>query len=119
MKIIHYTRATGVEETPTTTRVEVCCPDATLDVHEAIAKAECVDGIYTVTDAPDEPSALTVPERLDALEKQSVPDAYMPGTWYYRGDRVSLDGVMYTCVAPAGVVCVWSPAEYPAYWQEG
>jgi hypothetical protein len=117
MKIINYTRTVGLENTAA--RVEICCPDTVLADHEAMAQAESVDGIYTVTDAPDEPSALTVPERLDALEKQTAPGAYQPGTWYYRGDRVSLEGTSYTCVAPAGVVCVWSPAEYPTYWQEG
>lgn len=41
---------------------------------------------------------------------------YVPGKWYYNGDKVTYDGNVYTCTAPAGVVCTWSPAEYPAYW---
>ena len=117
MKIINYTRTVGLENTAA--RVEICCPDTVLADHEAMAQAESVDGIYTVTDAPDEPSALTVPERLNALERTVQAPDYAPGTWYYRGDMVRFEDAVYTCVAPAGVVCVWSPAEYPTYWQEG
>ena len=42
---------------------------------------------------------------------------YVPGKWYYNGDKVLFEGVVKTCTAPAGVVCTWSPAEYPAYWE--
>lgn len=42
--------------------------------------------------------------------------AYTPGKWYYAGDRVTHGGAAYECTAPAGQVCTWSPAEYPAYW---
>ena len=45
-----------------------------------------------------------------------TPD-YEPGKWYYAGDVVKFDGKNYTCIAPEGVVCVWSPAEFPTYWQ--
>lgn len=41
---------------------------------------------------------------------------YVPGKWYRTGDRCTYEGAVYTCIAPDGVVCVWSPAEYPAYW---
>ena len=42
---------------------------------------------------------------------------YVPGKWYYAGDVVTFEGKAYTCIAPEGVVCVWSPAEFPTYWQ--
>lgn len=42
---------------------------------------------------------------------------YVPGKWYYAGDRVIFEGKRYVCSAPQGVVCVWSPGEYPAYWE--
>lgn len=45
-------------------------------------------------------------------------DEYVAGKWYYSGDKVSFDGKNYVCTAPDGVVCVWNPAEYPAYWEE-
>ena len=54
---------------------------------------------------PGEPEKVTYPE-------------YMPGKWYYRGDSCSQNGKNYTCIAPEGQVCVWSPNEYPTYWQE-
>ena len=43
---------------------------------------------------------------------------YVAGKWYYNGDGVTFEGKKYDCIAPQGVVCVWSPAEYPTYWQE-
>ena len=43
---------------------------------------------------------------------------YVPGKWCYNGDKCSEDGKNYICTAPENVVCVWSPSEYPPYWQE-
>ena len=43
---------------------------------------------------------------------------YVVGKWYYNGDGVTFESKKYDCIAPEGVVCVWSPAEYPTYWQE-
>ena len=63
--------------------------------------------------------------RMRAMEaaQQVKPDqeeypAYVEGKWYYAGDKCSENGKNYTCTAPEGVVCVWSPSTYPAYWQE-
>ena len=64
--------------------------------------------------------------RVKALEEgqnsgtgsNDVPE-YKVGKWYYKDDKVMYDGKKYTCTAPDGVVCVWSPAEYPAYWAQG
>ena len=57
--------------------------------------------------------------RVRALEGAGGEIAeYTPGTWYYSGDKVSFGGKKYVCIAPSGQVCTWSPAEYPAYWQE-
>lgn len=50
-------------------------------------------------------------------ESTETVDEYVVGKWYYAGDKVTFDGKTYTCIAPAGVVCVWSPADYPAYWE--
>lgn len=65
-------------------------------------------------------------ERLRALEQTgttggdatAAPDAYVDGKWYRAGDRVTYGGKVWECIAPDGVVCVWSPETYPAYWQE-
>lgn len=65
--------------------------------------------------------------RVAKLEKAGVnpetPDtpevpAYVVGKWYYAGDRVTYNDDIYECIAPEGVVCTWSPDEYPTYWQK-
>ena len=58
--------------------------------------------------------------RVRALEGGGAEDwpDYVAGQWYYNGDKVTFAGKRYICTAPAGQVCSWSPAEYPAYWQE-
>lgn len=66
-----------------------------------------------------------IENRLRALENgkqestdvETVPE-YQAGKWYYAGDKVTFDGKAYQCIAPAGMVCTWNPAEYPAYWEE-
>ena len=61
-------------------------------------------------------------QRVRALETGSTepgeayPD-YVAGKWYYNGDKITFEGGKYKCIAPDGVVCVWSPKEYPAYWE--
>ena len=61
-------------------------------------------------------------QRVRALETGSTepgeayPD-YVAGKWYYNGDKITFEGGKYKCIAPDGVVCVWSPKEYPVYWE--
>ena len=59
-------------------------------------------------------------ERVRALEKGlpaiDAPPEYTVGKWYYNGDKAMFNGKVYTCIAPVGAVCTWSPSEYPAYW---
>ena len=61
-------------------------------------------------------------KRVRALESGSTepgetyPD-YVVGKWYYNGDKITFESGKYKCIAPAGVVCVWSPTEYPPYWE--
>lgn len=49
-------------------------------------------------------------------EKEETAEEYVAGKWYYNGNKVAFGGKTYICTAPDGVVCVWSPSEYPAYW---
>lgn len=62
--------------------------------------------------------------RIRSLESGNVPEddeeypEYKEGKWYYNGDKCSSDGEHYVCTAPDGVVCVWSPSVYPAYWKK-
>lgn len=55
------------------------------------------------------------PEEPETTEEYP---AYVPGKWYYNGDKSSENSKNYVCIAPIGQVCVWSPSQYPAYWQE-
>ena len=62
--------------------------------------------------------------RLSAIENGNVntetteeyPE-FVVGKWYYNGDKVSFEGKNYVCIASEGTVCVWSPKDYPAYWE--
>lgn len=62
-------------------------------------------------------------KRIKALENREPTSsdeeypAFVEGKWYYAGDKCSEKGVNYICVAPEGVVCVWSPSVYPSYWK--
>lgn len=62
-------------------------------------------------------------EKLEQAENPAEPQPeeyppYVMGHWYYAGDKVTFEGKRYICVAPEGAVCVWSPKDYPAYWEE-
>lgn len=65
-------------------------------------------------------------QRIKALEggQQSSGDSgvdypdFVVGKWYYADDKITYNGEKYTCTAPDGTVCVWSPTDYPAYWQK-
>ena len=63
-------------------------------------------------------------ERVTKLERDGGEPSptdypeYVAGKWYYNGDGCTFEGKKYDCIAPAGVACVWSPAEYPAYWEK-
>lgn len=65
--------------------------------------------------------------RIKALEENNKNDdenyedvviypKYEVGKWYYKGDKVEFEDVIYECTAPDKVACVWSPSEYPTYW---
>lgn len=47
---------------------------------------------------------------------EDYPD-FVVGKWYYNGDTCTFEGKKYTCIAPSGAACVWSPTDYPAYWE--
>lgn len=43
---------------------------------------------------------------------------FVEGKWYYTGNKIRFEGDIYVCIAPEGVVCVWSPTAHPAYWEK-
>ena len=61
-------------------------------------------------------------QRVSALENGhsdisgNYPE-YVPGKIYHTGNNVTFRGSRYRCTAPDGMVCPWSPGEYPAYWE--
>lgn len=80
-------------------------PDARAEL-DVLAKLEDLDRRVAALEAGGE-----------GEEAEEYPE-YVAGKWYYNGDKVSYNGKHYTCIAPAGVVCVWSPDEYVTYWEE-
>lgn len=63
-------------------------------------------------------------KRVKALEEAGNEETteeyptFEVGKWYYNGDKIAFEGKNYVCTAPEGVACVWSPTEYPTYWEE-
>ena len=54
----------------------------------------------------------------EAEESTTEVQPFVVGKTYYAGDKMLYtDGVTYECIAPAGAVCVWSPTDYPTYWE--
>ena len=49
-------------------------------------------------------------------EEETNAEDFVVGKWYYNGNKCLWEGKVYTCIAPEGTVCVWSPTDYPAYW---
>lgn len=43
---------------------------------------------------------------------------YKPNKKYKNGDKVLFEGKVYICIVPDKEKCVWSPADYPEYWEE-
>ena len=71
------------------------------------ANEEAIKKLTETEEAPEEGGETVEP---------TFPE-YEVGKWYYSGDIVMFEGKAYKCIAPGGVVCTWSPAEYPAYWE--
>lgn len=83
-------------------------PDARAEL-DVLAKLEDLDRRVAALEAGGGAST--------GVEPAEYPE-YVAGKWYYNGDKVSYNGKHYACIAPAGVVCVWSPDEYATYWEE-
>ena len=56
-------------------------------------------------------------ENTPAVDEDAV-EEYVNGKWYYTGNRVIFEEGVYECIAPEGVICVWSPKDYPTFWKE-
>lgn len=94
--------------------------DAQRDELEALARekatpAGSIDMAKKLLELEARVRALEDSKQQGGETEETAPD-YQVGKWYYTGDKVTFDGKTYTCTAPEGVACVWSPADYPAYW---
>lgn len=79
-------------------------------------KADPFGGLDVAKKLQELDARVTALEKGGGEEPEDIPE-YVPGKWYYAGDKVMFEGAAYVCTAPEDVVCVWSPAEYPAYWK--
>ena len=68
------------------------------------------------TEADTEAEAVFVDKTGEEVTEETYPP-FIENKWYYNGDKCSENGSNYTCIAPDGVACVWSPSAYPAYWK--
>lgn len=82
--------------------------------NQASSEAD-VDIMFKLTELEQRIRALETGESTDGSAEEYP--AFVVGKWYYKGDKCSFDGINYTCIAPEGTACVWSPADYPAYWE--
>lgn len=61
--------------------------------------------------------------RIKALEKTGSAESeklteYVAGMVALNDERYLWEGEVYTCIAPEGVKCVWTPEGYPTYWRK-
>ena len=78
--------------------------DILAKLEEMDRRIKALEEAKTTVNPDEEPTETTYPD-------------YVAGKWYYAGDKVTFEGNVYTCIAPEGAVCTWSPSEYPAYWE--
>lgn len=78
--------------------------------------SQSVDVLEKLADLDKRVAALERAGATDPEPGEEYPE-YVVGKWYYKDDKCTYKGSKYICTAPAEVVCVWSPEEYPAYWQ--
>ena len=78
--------------------------------------SQSVDVLEKLADLDKRVAALERAGATDPEPGEEYPE-YVAGKWYYKDDKCTYKGSKYICTAPAEVVCVWSPEEYPAYWQ--
>ena len=90
----------------------------------AQTKAKAKDSIDIVAKIAElETKIIALEIKLEGVE-DVVPEEspnyeeFVVGKWYYTGNRITFEGKNYVCIAPEGTVCVWSPDDYPAYWEE-
>lgn len=77
-----------------------------------------IDVMKKLSDLETRVTALEKGQTEEPTEPSETPPEYVAGKWYYNGDEATWQGEVYTCIAPSGVPCVWSPTDYPPYWEK-
>lgn len=83
----------------------------------ARGNANAKEDVDLLTKISELEKRIAVLENKGADSTEETVEDFVSGKWYYNGDKCAWNGKTYTCVAPSGVVCVWSPDDYPAYWE--
>jgi hypothetical protein len=92
-----------------------------LDAQNNAMVENSIDVLNKLYDLEKRVTALENKEEIDKpVDDETEEITYPPyeaGKWYQNGDIVSFDEKNYKCIAPIETVCVWSPTDYPAYWE--
>lgn len=100
-------------------------------IHGAITEEERTELVALAQEHANVQNSIDVLKKLEELDRRvkALEDAevinpdteeypeYEVGKWYYAGNKITFEQNRYECIAPEGVVCTWSPSEYPAYWK--
>lgn len=100
-------------------------------IHGAITEEERTELVALAQEHANVQNSIDVLKKLEELDRRvkALEDAevinpdteeypeYEVGKWYYAGNKITFEQKHYECIAPEGVVCTWSPSEYPAYWK--
>lgn len=68
-----------------------------------------------------EEGGTVVPEPEPEPEPEEYPEYVQPTgahDAYHKDDKITFNGEKYICIAGDGIAVVWSPDEYPDYWQK-
>ena len=79
--------------------------------------AKVENSVYFISKLEDLVKRVRLLEENKSDTTEDYPE-YQSGKWYYNGDKCSFEGENYICIAPDGAVCVWSPFDYPSYWEK-
>ena len=83
-------------------------------VKELMSKVTAIEQTVTAMDV--RVKKLEEPDS-EPVEPVETYEEYDPNKWYYKGMTCSFKNKKYVCIAPEGVVCTWSPKDYPTYWK--
>ena len=105
--------------------------DVRIQISEVFDEISSIKGIIgQINSQIEDLSSAVFGEDIPGPGDQDVHDISDEDTWpeysqptgahnaYYNGDKITFNEKKYVCIAPDGAPCVWSPEDYPAYWQE-